>query len=151
MKVIGNILWLVLGGVVLALGYAFAALLMVLFIITIPFAYQALKLASFSLWPFGRTLVKKPSAGAGSLIGNIIWLVLAGWWLAMSHLMAALLLTLTIIGVPFAIAHLKLAGAALWPFGSEIVPLSALETGEREQAERLFRWPPRLESPRDDS
>jgi uncharacterized membrane protein YccF (DUF307 family) len=100
---------------------------MFVLIVTFPFGLQALKLASFSLWPFGRTLVKKPSAGAASLIGNLIWLLLAGWWLALGHLISAVLLLVTIIGIPFAVAHIKLAVTALWPFGSEIVPLSALE------------------------
>ncbi len=111
-----------LAGFWLAVGYAVAALVMFILIITIPFGVQSLKLASFSLWPFGRTVVKKPSAGAGSVIGNVIWLVFAGWWIALGHLGTALLLALTIIGLPLAWANLKLIPVALWPFGREIVP-----------------------------
>ena len=129
MKVIGNILWLLLGGIGLALGYFVAALLAVVFIITIPFAIPAVRLGIFSLWPFGRTLVRKDGAGAGSTIGNVLWLVLFGWWLALGHLMAAFLLAITIIGIPFAVAHTKLAVAALWPFGAEVVPSDSLPPG----------------------
>lgn len=131
MQTLGNILWLLLGGIFLALGYAFAALVMFVFIITIPFAVQALKLASFSLWPFGRTLIKKPDAGLGSVIGNLLWLLLAGWWLALAHLASAFVLAITIIGIPFAVAQVKLAATALWPFGREIVPINALPPGSQ--------------------
>ena len=86
MRLILNIIWLVLCGFWMAIGYLLAALLMFILIITIPFALQALKLAVFALWPFGKTLVKRPDAGAASVIGNVIWLILAGWWLALGHL-----------------------------------------------------------------
>jgi uncharacterized membrane protein YccF (DUF307 family) len=89
--------------------------------VTIPFGAQSLKLANYSLWPFGRTLVKRADAGAASVIGNILWLVLAGWWLALAHLVTAAFQAITIIGLPLAIANLKLVPAALWPFGREIV------------------------------
>ncbi len=125
MRLIGNILWLVLGGLEMAVGYLVAGLVMIVLIVTIPFALQAFKLASFTLWPFGRTLIKRPDAGTTSLLGNVLWLVVAGWWLALGHLVVAVVLAITIIGVPFAVAHLKLAGTALWPFGREIVPISA--------------------------
>ncbi|MGZ5326124.1 MAG: YccF domain-containing protein, partial [Solirubrobacterales bacterium] len=82
MRVLGNIIWLVFGGLLMAIGYLIAALIMFILIITIPFGLQALKMASFTLWPFGRTLVKRETAGAPSLIGNILWLILCGWWLA---------------------------------------------------------------------
>lgn len=114
----------------MALGYALAAILMFLLIITIPFAFQALKLASFSLWPFGRTLVKKPDSGAASVLGNLLWVVLAGWWIALGHLVSAVFLTITVIGIPFAIAHLKLAGTALWPMGRDIVPIGSVTSSE---------------------
>ncbi|MFN2524806.1 MAG: YccF domain-containing protein [Actinomycetota bacterium] len=130
MRTIGNVIWLLFAGLWLALAYAAAALAMFLLIITIPFGVQAIKLASFSLWPFGRTLVKKESAGAGSVLGNLLWLLLAGWWLALVHLTSAIILALTIIGIPFAVAQTKLAATALWPFGREIVPLSAVAGGE---------------------
>lgn len=121
MRTLLNIIWLILSGFWLFLGYALAGIVMCILIITIPFGIQAFKLAKFSLWPFGRTVTKKDSAGAGSVIGNIIWLVLAGWWLALSHVVTAVALAITIIGIPLAIANLKLIPVALWPFGREIV------------------------------
>jgi uncharacterized membrane protein YccF (DUF307 family) len=123
-RVIGNILWLLLGGLGLAFAYFFLGLLALVFIITIPFAVPAFRLAGFALWPFGRVLVRKPTAGSGSTVGNIVWIIIAGLWLAILHLFAALLNAITIVGLPFALAHVKLAGAALTPFGHEVVPLS---------------------------
>lgn len=98
MRLILNIIWLVLAGFWLALSY------------TIPFGLQASKLASFALWPFGRTVVRKESAGAGSAIGNVIWVILAGWWLALEHLVTGVLLAITIIGLPLAFANFKMIG-----------------------------------------
>lgn len=122
MRTLLNILWLVLSGFWLALGYAFAGLIMCILIITIPFGIQAFKLAGYVLWPFGRTVVKRHDAGAGSTIGNVIWFIFAGWWLAIEHLITAVALAVTIIGIPFAIANVKLVVAAVAPFGREIVP-----------------------------
>jgi uncharacterized membrane protein YccF (DUF307 family) len=127
MRLIGNVLWFVLAGLWLAIGYLFAALLMFILIITIPFALQAVKLAVFALWPFGRTVVRRPDAGAPSLIGNILWLVLAGWWLALGHLITGILLCLTIIGIPLGLGNFKLIPISLWPFGREIVPIEEAE------------------------
>jgi uncharacterized membrane protein YccF (DUF307 family) len=128
-RLIGNILWLVFGGLVLAIGYALAGVIMFVFIITIPFGIQAFKLASFSLWPFGRVLVERPGAGTvSSLVGNTLWFLFGGFWTALLHLVAALLLAITVIGIPFAIAHLKLARVAAWPFGYTIVPASMAGT-----------------------
>jgi uncharacterized membrane protein YccF (DUF307 family) len=124
MRLLLNLIWLVFGGIWIALGYALAALVMCILIITIPFGIASARMALFCLWPFGRTLVRTPGAGAGSLIGNVIWFVLAGWWLAIGHLILAITLAITIIGLPFAWAHLKLAGASLTPVGKEIVPRS---------------------------
>lgn len=123
MRALLNIVWLVLAGLWLALGYLVAGLVMCILIVTIPFGVQAFKLAGFAVWPFGRAIVKRPDAGAGSVIGNLLWLVICGWWLAIAHLVTALLLAITIIGLPFAWAHLKLAGISLWPLGREIVPI----------------------------
>jgi uncharacterized membrane protein YccF (DUF307 family) len=123
MRLIGNVLWFVLAGLWLAIGYLFAALVMFIFIITIPFALQAVKLAVFALWPFGRTVVQRPDAGAPSLIGNILWLILAGWWLAIGHLVTGILLCITIIGIPLGLGNFKLIPISLWPFGREIVPI----------------------------
>src|SRR5919106_4602084 len=130
LRLILNVLWLVLGGLVLALGWLLAALVMFILIITIPFGLQALKIAGFTLWPFGRTLVRRPDAGAASAIGNVIWFVLAGWWLAAMHLIASVLLAITIIGIPLALANLKLVMVSLLPFGREIVPIA--EVGDRQ-------------------
>ena len=121
MRTILNIIWLVLAGFWLAILYTLAGMIVCIFIVTIPWGLQAFKLASFSLWPFGRTLVKKPGAGAASVLGNVIWLVFAGWWLAIGHLVTALAQAITIIGLPLAAANVKLIPVALWPFGREIV------------------------------
>jgi uncharacterized membrane protein YccF (DUF307 family) len=126
---IGNILWLLLGGLEMALAYAIAGLLAFVLIVTAPLGVAAFRLAGFSLWPFGRTLVSKPGAGIGSGLGNVVWILVFGWWLALGHLVAAFLNAITIIGIPFAVAHLKLAGAALTPFGHEVTPPGAPTTG----------------------
>ena len=86
MRLILNIIWLIFGGLWLALGYLLASAICFILIITIPFGFAAFRIAAYALWPFGRTLVRKPDAGAGSLIGNVIWFILAGWWLALGHL-----------------------------------------------------------------
>jgi uncharacterized membrane protein YccF (DUF307 family) len=125
-----NIVWLVLCGWWMALLYVIAGVLMCLLIITIPFGLQAFKLAGFMLWPFGRTVVRRPEAGASSLFGNLLWVVLVGWELAIGHLVSAFLLAVTIIGIPLALANLKLVPISLLPFGREIVPASqAAATG----------------------
>jgi len=113
----------------MALGYAVVALIMFVLIITIPFGIASARIALFCLWPFGRTIVRRPDAGAGSLIGNIIWFVLAGWWLALGHLVTGALMCLTIIGIPLGLANFKLIPVSLTPFGREVVDL--------EQARRL--------------
>ena len=121
-----NVLWIVCGGIWLAAGWVVAAIIMAITIIGLPWAKAALNIAVYTLLPFGYTVFDKPPGTFGglfALIGNIIWLVLAGWWLALGHLIAAILLAITIIGVPFAWAHLKLAGISLWPLGREIVPI----------------------------
>ena len=123
MRLILNIIWLVLCGFWMAIGYLLAALLMFILIITIPFALQALKLAVFALWPFGKTLVKRSDAGVGSAIGNVIWLILAGWWLALGHLITGAALCITIIGIPLGLGNFKLIPVSLWPMGREIVPV----------------------------
>ncbi len=121
MRVLLNIIWLILSGLWLALGYAIAGVVMFILIVTIPFGLQAFKLSRYSLWPFGRTVVKRPEAGAASVLGNVLWFVLAGWWLALAHIVSAAALAITIIGLPLAVANLKLVPVALWPFGREIV------------------------------
>jgi uncharacterized membrane protein YccF (DUF307 family) len=117
-----NVLWFIFGsGLVLAIGYGIAALICFVLVVTIPFGIASLRLARYSLWPFGRTLVTRPDAGAGSLLGNVLWVVLAGWWLALSHLVAGVAQCLTIIGIPFGVANFKLVPAAFWPLGREVV------------------------------
>jgi uncharacterized membrane protein YccF (DUF307 family) len=120
-RVLLNVIWLVFGGIWVALGYAIAALVMCILIITIPFGVASARMALFCLWPFGRTLVRKPGAGAGSMIGNIIWIVLAGWWLALGHLLSGIVMCVTIIGIPLGLANFKLIPVSLTPFGREIV------------------------------
>ena len=129
LRLILNLLWLVLGGLWMALGWLLAGIVMLILIITIPFGLQAIKIAGFALWPFGRTLVKRGDAGAPSVIGNVIWFLLAGWWLALAHLITALLLAITIIGIPLAAAHIKLVPISLTPFGREVVPIDSLPEG----------------------
>ena len=123
MRLLLNVIWVVFGGLWLALGYALVALVMCLLIITIPFGIAAGRMALFCLWPFGRTLVRKPGAGAGSLIGNVVWIVLAGWWLALGHLTTGVAMCITIIGIPLGLANSKLIPVSLTPFGREIVDI----------------------------
>jgi uncharacterized membrane protein YccF (DUF307 family) len=123
LRFILNIIWLVLAGFWLAIGYAFAALICFILIITIPLGIAALRIAMYALWPFGRTVVRKPGAGAGSLIGNIIWIILCGWWLVLAHLVTGIALCITIIGIPLGLANFKLIPISLMPFGAEIVPV----------------------------
>jgi uncharacterized membrane protein YccF (DUF307 family) len=124
LSLILNLLWIVFGGLWMAAGWLLAAVIMAVKIIGLPWARAALTMAGYTLLPFGNTVVSRSSGiGAGplGLLGNIIWLILAGWWLALGHLITAILLALTIIGIPFAWAHLKLAGLALWPIGKDVV------------------------------
>jgi len=117
-----NILWLIFGGLVAALAWVIAALIMAVTIIGLPWCFAAMRIALYTFLPFGHEIRTRPDAGVLSLVGNIIWFVLAGWWLALAHLILAVALAITIIGIPFAWAHLKLAGASLFPVGKEIVP-----------------------------
>ncbi|MGP3983977.1 YccF domain-containing protein [Streptomyces sp. KR80] len=125
MKVISlvlNVLWLVFCGIWMAIAYAVAALVCFLLIITIPFGIASLRIAGYVLWPFGRTAVERPGAGVPSFVGNVIWLIVAGWWLALGHLITSIPLFLSIIGIPFGWANLKLIPISLMPLGREIVP-----------------------------
>jgi len=117
-----NILWLVFGGLAAALAWVIAAAIMAITIIGLPWAFAAMRIALYTFLPFGHEIRSRPDAGMLSTLGNIIWFVLAGWWLALGHLILAVGLAITIIGIPFAWAHLKLAGASLFPVGREIVP-----------------------------
>jgi uncharacterized membrane protein YccF (DUF307 family) len=128
-----NLSWIIFGGLWMAAGWVIAAIIMAITIIGLPWAWAAFNIASYTLLPFGRKAVSRTEYFGGSdigtglfgLIGNIIWLVLAGWWLALGHLITAIVLACTIIGIPFAWAHVKLAGIALWPIGKAIVPAEA--------------------------
>jgi uncharacterized membrane protein YccF (DUF307 family) len=120
-RLVLNIIWFVFAGLWMAIGYAFAALICFVLIITIPFGVAALRIALFALWPFGRTVVKRGDAGLPSGIGNVIWFVLCGWWLALAHLVTGVLLCLTIIGIPLGLANFKLIPISLFPLGREIV------------------------------
>ena len=129
MRLLLNLIWLVFGGLALAFAYAVVALVMIFLIVTIPFGIASARIALFCLWPFGRTIVRRPDAGAGSLIGNVIWFVFAGWWLALGHVITGVLMCLTIIGIPLGLANFKLIPVSLTPFGRDIVDI--------EQARRL--------------
>jgi len=125
-----NLLWILVGGLWMAVGWIIAAFVMAITIIGLPWTRAAFNIASYTLLPFGQKAVSRAEytgrqdIGTGPLgfLGNVLWLVLAGWWLALAHLVTAILLAITIIGIPFAWAHLKLAGLALWPIGKMIVP-----------------------------
>ena len=127
MRLLLNIIWFVFAGVWTAIGYAVAALIMFLLIVTIPFGVAALRIGIFALWPFGRTLVRREDAGAGSAIGNVLWFVLAGWWLILLHLVTGVLLCLTIIGIPLGLANFKLIPVTFRPFGRDIVSVEEAE------------------------
>lgn len=122
MKTILNIIWLVLCGLWMCLGYFLAGLILCITIIGIPFGIAAFRIGVYALWPFGYTAVDRRDAGAGSLIGNVLWVILAGWWLALGHIFTGIALCLTIIGIPFGIANFKLIPLSLMPLGKEIVP-----------------------------
>ena len=122
MKTLLNLIWLVLAGFWLAVGYAVAGIICCVLIVTIPFGIASFRIAGYTLWPFGRTVVDKPGAGAGALLGNIIWIIFAGWWLALGHLTTGIALCLTIIGIPLGVANFKLIPVSLVPLGKAIVP-----------------------------
>jgi uncharacterized membrane protein YccF (DUF307 family) len=127
MRLLLNIIWFVFAGLWLAIGYAFAALIMFILIITIPFGVAALRIGIFALWPFGKTVVRRADAGAGSAIGNVLWFLLAGWWLILMHVGTGLLLCITVIGIPLGLANFKLIPVTLTPFGRDIVSVEEAE------------------------
>ncbi|MFI9362016.1 YccF domain-containing protein [Kitasatospora sp. NPDC053057] len=120
-KFILNVIWLVFCGIWMALAYVLAGIICCLLVITIPFGIASFRIAGFILWPFGRTTVERRDAGAASCVGNVIWLVFAGWWLALGHLLTSIPLFLSIIGIPFGWANLKMIPISLMPLGREIV------------------------------
>ncbi len=121
-KLVLNLIWLVFCGIWMAIAYVIAAVICFILIITIPFGIASLRIANYVLWPFGRTIEPRRDAGIGSLLGNIIWILLAGWWLALGHLVTGVLLCLTIIGIPLGIANFKIIPISLTPLGVQIAP-----------------------------
>ncbi len=116
-----NLVWLVLHGWLLALAYALAGVVACVFVVTIPFGIAAFRLAGFVVWPFGRTTVRAPGAGVASAVGNLVWFLVAGWWLALVHLVAGIAFCLTVVGIPFGVASFKLAAVGLFPLGKRVV------------------------------
>ena len=121
MRVILNILWLVLCGFWMAIGYVIAGIICCVLIITIPFGIASFRIANYALWPFGRTMERKPTAGVPSVIGNVVWFVFAGLWLAIGHLLTGIALCITIIGIPLGIASVKMIPISMTPLGYRIV------------------------------
>ncbi|MDT2003703.1 YccF domain-containing protein [Rhodococcus jostii] len=121
MRLLLNIIWLIFGGLWLALGYFVAGILCCILIITIPFGIASFRVGVYALWPFGKTVVDKPTAGVASLIGNVIWFIIAGLWLAIGHVVTAIAMAITIIGIPLAVANLKMIPISLMPLGKDIV------------------------------
>ncbi len=130
MRFIGNVLWLLLAGLWLAIGYVVAGILNCLTIIGIPFGIASFRLANYTLWPFGRTVVARPTAGGLSFLGNVLWFFLGGVWMALAHLIVGLLLCVTIIGIPFGLACFRMAALALAPLGKRIVPVDRANPAE---------------------
>jgi len=122
LRVLLNVVWLVLHGWLLALAYLLAGLIAGLLIVTIPFGIASFRLAGFVVWPFGRTTVPTPGAGVASAVGNVLWFLFAGWWLALLHVAAGIAFCLTVIGIPFGVASFKLAAVGLFPLGKRVVP-----------------------------
>ncbi|MEI8085929.1 MAG: YccF domain-containing protein [Paludibacter sp.] len=121
MKFLGNIIWLVFGGIIIAAEYLISSILMMITIVGIPFGIQTLKLAVLALWPFGSEIrIAQNNSGCLSTLMNIIWFFIGGIWIALTHLIFGVLFAITIIGIPFAMQHFKLAGLALTPFGRDI-------------------------------
>ncbi len=129
-RVVLNLLWLVVSGIWSAIGYAITGIIMFLLfflVVTIPFGIASFRLAGYALWPFGRTVVRDPDAGVASTIGNVIWFIFAGLWLAIGQFLAGVALCITIIGIPFGIANFKLARLSINPLGKKIVPIEYAE------------------------
>jgi uncharacterized membrane protein YccF (DUF307 family) len=122
MRAILNIIWLVFEGIWMAIAYFFVGLICFILIITIPFGIASWRIANYVLWPFGRTIDRRPNAGVASLIGNIIWIILFGWWLAIGHLVFGIAMCVTIIGIPLGLASFKIIPITLVPLGVRIVP-----------------------------
>lgn len=121
MRILLNILWLLLAGFWMFVGYMVAGVILCILILTIPWGIASFRNGMYALWPFGRTIIAKPGAGVGSFLGNVVWVILAGWWLALGHIATGILLCITIIGIPLGIASFKMVPISLMPLGKEIV------------------------------
>lgn len=134
MSTLLNLIWFILSGLWLALGYVLAGVICCVLIITIPFGIASFRIAGYMVWPFGRTTVESSGAGLASGVGNIVWLVFAGIWLALGHITAGVAFCVTLIGIPFGIAHFKMIPISLMPLGREVVPT------ETTAAYPRYRW-----------
>jgi uncharacterized membrane protein YccF (DUF307 family) len=124
MRTLLNLIWLVLSGFWMFLGYVLAGIICCILIITIPFGIASFRIANYALWPFGRTIEVHREAGVASAVGNVVWIIFAGWWLAIGHIVSGIALCVTIIGIPLGIANFKMIPVSLIPLGSRIVPTS---------------------------
>lgn len=131
MRTLLNIIWVVLGGFWLWLGYLLAGVVACILIITIPAGVASFRMAQYVLWPFGKAVVERPGAGAGSAFSNVVWFLIAGWWLAIAHVVTALTQAITIVGILNAVVSLKMIPVACFPFGKQIVSRSELFPGQR--------------------
>ena len=132
MRLILNLIWLILCGWWMAILYVLFGIIAAIFIITIPFTIACFRIASYVIWPFGRSIERRRTAGVASVIGNIIWILLFGWELALGHLTAGILLCITIIGIPLGLANFKLIPVSLTPFGRDIVPIEQAQAAGYE-------------------
>ncbi|WP_189208614.1 YccF domain-containing protein [Actinokineospora fastidiosa] len=121
MRTLLNVIWLVLSGLWMAIGYVLAGIICCVLIITIPFGLASFRIANYALWPFGRTIETRREAGVASVIGDVVWIVVAGWWLAIGHIVSGIALCVTVIGIPLGIANFKMVPVSLVPLGSRIV------------------------------
>ncbi|WP_420175023.1 YccF domain-containing protein [Luteococcus sp. OSA5] len=131
MRTLLNIIWFLLGGFWLAVGYLVAGVIACLFIVTIPVGVASFRMAHYALWPFGKAVVPAPRAGALSALSNLIWFLVAGWWLALLHIATAVVQTLTIVGVLNALVSLKMIPVACFPFGKQIIDRNHLHPDQR--------------------
>lgn len=123
MRLLLNVIWLLLCGIWMAIAYVVAGVICCILIVTIPFGIASFRIANYALWPFGRTIVRRSDAGAASAVGNVIWVIVAGIWLAIGHVLTGVLLCLTIIGIPLGVANFKMVPISLMPLGREIVSI----------------------------
>ena len=131
MRTLLNIIWFVFGGLWLSLAYALVGVFFFILIVTIPLGVASFRMARYALWPFGRAVIPQADAGTGSVLLNVVWILLAGWWLALGHITTAVAQAITVIGIPLAIDNLKMIPISLMPFGKEIVRTEALPPGQR--------------------